>query len=64
MSEVVRLAYLQNNYYTKTQSDTRYNATVEKQATPDSGFAASYIVKQNGEQVGTKINIPKDLLRY
>lgn len=62
MSEVVRLAYLQNNYYTKTQSDTRYNATVEKQTTPDSGFAASYIVKQNGKQVGTKINIPKDLL--
>lgn len=61
MSEVVRLAYLQNNYYDKTQSDTRYNVTVESQA-PESGYSASYIVKQNGKQVGAKINIPKDLL--
>lgn len=36
--------------------------TVEKQATADSGFSASYVVKQNGTQVGAKINIPKDYL--
>lgn len=35
---------------------------VEKQASADSGYAATYIVKQNGAQVGSKINIPKDFL--
>lgn len=36
--------------------------TVEKQATAESGYIATYIVKQNGTQVGEKINIPKDFL--
>lgn len=35
---------------------------VEKQATAETGFAATYVVKQNGSQVGSKINIPKDFL--
>lgn len=36
--------------------------TVEKQATAESGYAATYVVKQNDAQVGVKINIPKDFL--
>ena len=36
--------------------------TVEKQATAEESFAATYVVKQNGAQVGVKINIPKDFL--
>lgn len=35
---------------------------VAKQATAETGFAATYVVKQNGSQVGSKINIPKDFL--
>lgn len=36
--------------------------TVEKQATAETGYTATYVVKQNGTQVGEKINIPKDFL--
>lgn len=36
--------------------------TVEKLATAESGFAASYVIKQGGEQKGATINIPKDFL--
>lgn len=36
--------------------------TVEKLATAESGYAASYVVKQNNTQVGATINIPKDFL--
>lgn len=37
--------------------------TVEKQATAESGFFATYVIKQGGEAVtGPKINIPKDYL--
>lgn len=36
--------------------------TVEKDATAETGYAATYTVKQNGAQVGVKINIPKDFL--
>lgn len=61
-SEFVRLAYLNNNYYDKTNVDSKFKVTVEKQSTPESGSAATYIVKQNGSQVGSKINIPKDFL--
>lgn len=35
---------------------------VEKQGTADDTFAATYVIKQNGKQVGDKINIPKDYL--
>lgn len=36
--------------------------TVEKQTAADASYAATYIIKQNGKQVGEKINIPKDYL--
>lgn len=36
--------------------------TVEKQTTAEAGFVSTYVVKQNGTQVGSKINIPKDYL--
>ena len=36
--------------------------TVEKQSTAESGYFATYIVKQNNSQVGVKINIPMDFL--
>ena len=42
----------------KTQSAV----TVEKQATAETGFFATYVIKQNNAQVGEKINIPKDYL--
>lgn len=35
---------------------------VVKQGTAETGYAATYIITQNGEQVGVKINIPKDFL--
>lgn len=41
---------------------TSLNVTVEKQVTAAEGFAATYIVKQGGAQVGEAINIPKDFL--
>lgn len=54
---------------TITSLDQRINSleresvvTVEKLATAESGYAASYIVKQNNTQVGATINIPKDFL--
>lgn len=36
--------------------------TVEKQASADSGYISTYVVKQDGTQIGPKINIPKDYL--
>jgi hypothetical protein len=36
--------------------------TVEKLATATTGYIASYVVKQNGAQVGATIDIPKDYL--
>lgn len=49
-------------YLTEHQSLDSKTVTVEKQAQAESGYAATYVVKQNNSQVGTKINIPKDLL--
>lgn len=43
-------------------ADVRYGVSVEKQATAESGFAATYVLKQGGAQIGSKINIPKDFL--
>ena len=51
-----------NNYYTKSQSNTEYSITVEKQSTADSGFFSTYVIKQNNVQKGVKINVPKDFL--
>ena len=36
--------------------------TVEKQATAETGYISTYVIKQNDVQVGEKINIPKDYL--
>lgn len=38
------------------------NVTVEEQASAETGYLKTYVVKQNGTQVGVKINIPKDYL--
>lgn len=53
-----------SQYLTSHQSlsDIGGTVTVEKQTTAESGYAHTYVVKQNGSQVGSKINIPKDLL--
>ena len=45
----------------KTSVDEKV-VTVEKQSSAESGYAATYVVKQNSTQVGVKINIPKDFL--
>ena len=47
--------------HTHPKSDL-YNVTVEKQQTAETGFVATYVIKQNNTQVGSKINIPKDFL--
>lgn len=49
-------------FLTEHQSLDSTIVTVEKQATAETGYAATYVVKQNSSQVGAKINIPKDLL--
>ena len=36
--------------------------TIEQQASAETGYTATYVVKQGGTQVGSKINIPKDFL--
>ena len=53
-----------NTYLTSHQSlsDIGGVVTVEKQTTAESGYVATYVVKQGGSQVGSKINIPKDYL--
>jgi len=51
-----------NPFLTQHQSLASKTVTVEKQATADTGYFATYVVKQNGSQVGSKINIPKDYL--
>lgn len=42
--------------------DTESKVTVEKLAAAETGYISSYVVKQNGTQVGATINIPKDYL--
>lgn len=53
-----------NTYLTSHQSlsDIGGAVTVEKQSTAETGYAQTYVVKQGGSQVGSKINIPKDFL--
>ena len=41
---------------------TAGKVTVEKQESADDGYVSTYVVKQNGTQVGSKIQIPKDYL--
>lgn len=52
----------ENPFITEHQSLDSTIVTVEKQTTAETGYAATYVVKQNSSQVGAKINIPKDLL--
>lgn len=47
---------------TPTISELGADISVEKQASPDSNYSATYVIKQNGVQVGSKINVPKDFL--
>lgn len=49
-------------YLTSHQSLDSKTVTVEQQASAETGYTATYVVKQGGSQVGTKINIPKDFL--
>lgn len=51
-----------SNYLTSHQSLDGKTVTVEEQATAESGYIKTYVVKQGGTQVGSKINIPKDYL--
>lgn len=50
------------DYYTATEVDNGFTVNVEKQAQAESGYIATYVVKQGGTQKGVKINIPKDFL--
>lgn len=57
-----------NQYISQHQSlsDISGEVTCEKLTTPDTGYFATYVIKQGSSssksQVGTKINIPKDYL--
>lgn len=51
-----------SGFLTSHQSLDSKTVTVEKLATSESGYLSSYVVKQNGTQVGNTINIPKDFL--
>lgn len=51
-----------SGFLTQHQSLASTTVTVEQQQTPEIGFAATYVVKQNGVQVGAKINVLKDFL--
>lgn len=66
-SEVIGDATASGNTLGKLENrvdilETSTNVTVEKLQTAESGYFASYVVKQNNAQVGTTINIPKDFL--
>lgn len=66
-SDVIGNATTNGNTLGKLESrvgtlETSTNVTVEKLQTAESGYFASYVVKQNNAQVGTTINIPKDFL--
>lgn len=43
-----------------TEIDKKVNITVEKLSTAETGYASSYVIKQNGSQVGATINVMKD----
>lgn len=66
-SEVIGDATANGNTLGKIENrvetlETSTNVTVEKLQTAESGYFASYVVKQNNAQVGATINIPKDFL--
>ena len=53
-----------SQYLTSHQSlnDIGGTVTVEKQATAETGYTATYVIKQGGSALSPKINIPKDYL--
>lgn len=53
---------LTGTYASKLSVEAPYVVTVEKQATAESGYASTYVVKQGNTAVDVKINIPKDFL--
>lgn len=44
----------------REEADTALKVTLEKLGTPDSGDAATYVVKQGGVELSQRISIPKD----
>lgn len=44
------------------EAKTQSVVTVEKEEAAEEGAIVSYVVKQNGVQVGSKINVPKDVV--
>ena len=50
------------HYYTSDEVDSNFTIDVVKQSTADTGFFATYVIKQGNRAIGTKINIPKDYL--
>lgn len=52
----------ENPFLTEHQSLESTEVTITKQSTADTGYAATYVIAQGGSALGTKINIPKDLL--
>lgn len=51
-----------SGYLTSHQSLDSKTVTLEKQSSAESGFAATYVIKQGGTALSPKINIPKDYL--
>lgn len=51
-----------NKYLTQHQSLDGKTVSVEEQQTAETGYVKTYVIKQGGVQVGSKINIPKDFL--
>lgn len=53
-----------NQYLTSHQSlsDIGGTVTIEKQASAETGYTATYVLKQGGTALSPKINIPKDYL--
>lgn len=42
--------------------ETDYTVTVTEQSTPETGYAKTYVIAQEGTSLNAKINIPKDLV--
>lgn len=51
-----------SGYLTQHQSLDSKTVTVEKQSIAESGYIATYVIKQGGTALSPKINIPKDYL--
>lgn len=50
------------DYYTIDEVDENFTVSVEKQTNPDTGFLATYVIKQGVNALSPKINIPRDFL--